>query len=146
MTAKPWGYCSTRDLKRVLGCSKRNQKIPSPTFCCCTVLRGHWTPFPPLPKGDLPVPFPAVMFARTEQARGGESVQWWQEAMSAKPHSQGCFMSGQNSGENAIIPPHPSGQDWSHVRGLPPGGTSPGTQECFWAEMGKGIRLQAISG
>lgn len=100
--AKPWGLLLKSRPEASPELFKLNQKILSPEFCCCTVLQGHWNPFPPLPKGDLPIPFPAVMFARTEQQLGGESVQWWQEAMSAKPHSQGCFMSGQNSGENSI--------------------------------------------
>lgn len=68
-------------------------------FCGCIVLQGHWTLFPPLPKGELPVRSLAVTFARTEQELGGESMQWWQEAMTAKPQS--CFMLGQNS-ENSI--------------------------------------------
>lgn len=122
LSLKAWPEASSALLKI-------NQKIPSTVFCCCTVLRGHWTPFPPLPKEDLPVPFPAVAFARTEQALGGESVQWWQEATSAKPHSQGCLL---HVGPKLRRKLHPhSGQDWSHVRGVTSWRDTPRYTEMF---------------
>lgn len=123
---------------------KISRKIPSPMFCCYNSLtRSLDSVLSSAQGGDLPVPFLAVMFARTEQERGGESLQRWQEAMSPKPHSQGCFTLRPKL-RRKLHPP--SGQDWSHGPGLPLRGTSPGTQRCFWEEKGKGTRLQAISG